>query len=166
LADKIPVPGAVPASVPAVGPATPPIPSATLPADPGKVVTQPIGPAIALVEPTSAPRPPTTAPAAPGAVSLTPEAIAMLLQRGDVMLQQNDVIAARLFYERAAAAGSARGATNAGKTYDPAFLSTIDARGLQSDVPRAMYWYRIAATVLGDKEAAERLKVLVAQTGR
>jgi TPR repeat protein len=77
------------------------------------------------------------------------------------MLQQGDVLSARLFFERAAEAGSAQGATSAGKTYDPNFLASIDARGLKSDVSRAMEWYRTAFS-LGDKEAGERLKVLTA----
>jgi TPR repeat protein len=82
------------------------------------------------------------------------------------MLQQGDVVAARLFYERAAAEGSGEGATSAGKTYDPNFLATMHARGLRGDVARAIEWYRMASTVLGDKEAGERLKVLTAQSDR
>ena len=82
------------------------------------------------------------------------------------MLHQGNVLSARLFYERAAAAGSGPGATGAGKTYDPNFLATIDAAGMKGDVARAIEWYRQASTVLGDKEAGERLKVLTAQTGQ
>ncbi len=72
------------------------------------------------------------------------------------------MLAARMFFERAADAGSGQGATSAGKTYDPNYLATIDAKGLKSDAPRAIEWYRTAFS-LGDKEAAERLKVLTAQ---
>jgi TPR repeat protein len=82
------------------------------------------------------------------------------------MLQQGDVVAARLFYERAAAAGSGEGATSAGKTYDPNFLATVHAQGLKGDIARAIEWYRMASTVLGDKEAGVRLKVLTAQSDR
>jgi TPR repeat protein len=82
------------------------------------------------------------------------------------MLQQGDVAAARLLYERAAAAGSGQGATSAGKTYDPNFLATIHAQGLKGDVARAIEWYRTASALFGDKEAVQRLKVLTAQTGR
>jgi TPR repeat protein len=78
------------------------------------------------------------------------------------MLQDTDVIAARLYYERAAEAGNARGATSAGKTYDPLFLATIHVQGLISDKARAIEWYRTALS-LGDPEAAVRLKMLGAQ---
>ena len=94
--------------------------------------------------------------------SLSPMVLSSLLQRGDVLLRQGDVVAARLFYERAAERGSGPGATSAGKTYDPRFLETIDARGLMSDVARAIGWYQMASDVLGDKEADERLKALTA----
>jgi TPR repeat protein len=89
--------------------------------------------------------------------------VASLLRRADTLLQQGDVLTARLFYERAAAAGSGEGATGAGKTYDPGFLATIDAPGLRGDVARAIEWYRTAAVTLGDREAGERLRAL---TGR
>ena len=95
-----------------------------------------------------------------------PELVSLLLRRGDTMLQQGDVAAARLLYERAAAAGSGQGATSAGKTYDPNFLATIHAQGLKGDVARAIEWYRTASALFGDKEAVQRLKVLTAQTGR
>jgi TPR repeat protein len=98
--------------------------------------------------------------------SPTPQYVAVLLRRGDTMLQQGDVVAARLFYERAAAAGNGEGATSVGKTYDPNFLATIRAQGLKGDIARAIEWYRMASTVLGDKEAGERLKVLTAQSDR
>jgi TPR repeat protein len=95
-----------------------------------------------------------------------PDPVTVLLRRGDLELRQSDVMAARLFYERAAAAGSGEGATSVGKTYDPNFLATIDAQGMKGDVARAIEWYRRASTVLGDKEAGERLKMLTVQTGQ
>jgi TPR repeat protein len=67
-------------------------------------------------------------------------------------------------YERAAAAGSGLGATGVGKTYDPAFLASIDARGLRGDTARAVDWYR-KALALGDSEASDRLKALSARSG-
>ena len=106
----------------------------------------------------------TAVPAEP--ISPTPQYVSVLLRRGDTMLQQGDVVAARLFYERAAAAGSGEGATSAGKTYDPNFLATVHAQGLKGDIARAIEWYRMASTVLGDKEAGVRLKVLTAQSDR
>jgi TPR repeat protein len=91
--------------------------------------------------------------------------VAVLLRRGDDLLGEGDISAARLFYERAASAGSARGASGAGRTYDPAFLARIDVRGLRGDTVRAIDWYR-KAIELGDKGAAEPLKALIDLTGR
>ena len=102
----------------------------------------------------------------PVAAALSPEMVAFLLRRGDTMLQQGDVRSARLYFEQAAEAGSGQGAIAAAKTYDPVFLATIDAPGLQSDVARAIKWYRVASAASGDQYAAERLKALAAQTDR
>src|SRR5207245_8712349 len=52
----------------------------------------------------------------------SPGFVAMLLKRGDELLATGDISGARLFYERAATAGSALGAMGAGKTHDPLFL--------------------------------------------
>ena len=46
------------------------------------------------------------------------------------MLALGDISAARLLYARAAARGSAKAATTLGKTYDPAFLASIQVSGL------------------------------------
>ena len=100
----------------------------------------------------------------PTAAVESPEAVTVLLRRGDAMLKQGDVVWARLFYERAAAAGSGQGATSAGKTYDPKFLASIRAVGMKGDVARAIDWYRVASTLLGDTEGGERLKLLIAQS--
>jgi TPR repeat protein len=88
--------------------------------------------------------------------ALAPDMVALLLRRGDALLGLGDVSAARLLYERAAAGGDGRGATGAGKTYDPVFLLGIGARGIQADPVAAANWYR-RAIELGDRSAAERL---------
>jgi hypothetical protein len=92
--------------------------------------------------------------------------VSSLLRRGEAMLQLGDVLSARLFFERAAAAGSGEGAVAAGKTFDPEFLATLDAPGLKGDVTRAIEWYRMASTVFGDQRADARLKALTAQSAR
>jgi hypothetical protein len=107
-----------------------------------------------------------TSDSTPAAAAESPEMVNVLLRRGDAMLRKGDVVSARLFYERAAAAGSGQGATGAGKTYDPKFLASIDAIGMKGDVARAIEWYRVASTLLGDTEGGERLKLLIAQSGR
>ena len=75
------------------------------------------------------------------------------------MLQQGDVLSARLFFERAGAAGSGQGAISAGRTYDPNYLATTEALGLKADAVRARAWYR-TASVLGDRDADGLLKAL------
>jgi TPR repeat protein len=72
------------------------------------------------------------------------------------MLALGDISAARLLYERAAALGSAKAATALGKTYDPAFLASIQVSGLAPNAAAAASWYRKGAD-LGDAEAADRL---------
>jgi TPR repeat protein len=87
--------------------------------------------------------------------------LAALLARGDAMLELGDVVAARLFYQRAASLGSARGATALGKTYDPVFLAAVQATGITADRKLAAGWYRKGAA-LGDAEGSRRLAVLMA----
>jgi TPR repeat protein len=85
--------------------------------------------------------------------------IEALLRRGDEFLKTGDIAAARLFYERAAKAGSARAAMLAGKTYDPLYFAEIGARGIVADRTKAVDWYGKAAG-LGDREAKARLEKL------
>jgi TPR repeat protein len=72
------------------------------------------------------------------------------------MVRLGDISAARLLYERAAAAGSGRAAVATGRTYDPAFLTAIGVQGMQADPAAAAAWYRRAAE-LGDPEGQEQL---------
>ena len=65
------------------------------------------------------------------------------------MLAPVDISGAHLLYERAASLGSARAATALGKTYDLAFLASIQVSGLER-------------AELGDAEAADRLARLTA----
>ena len=80
------------------------------------------------------------------------------------MLALGDVSAARLLYERAAST-SGHAAAAAGKTYDPAFLAQIGARGIPSDPGAAAEWYR-KAVALGDPEADQLLRRLPVQSNR
>ena len=76
----------------------------------------------------------------------------MLVSHGDQQLQFHDIFAARLLYERAAAAGSGAAATAMGKTYDPRFLAQIRAKDITPDPATATEWYRRAAA-LGQRDA-------------
>jgi TPR repeat protein len=85
-----------------------------------------------------------------------PAMVEALIRRGDAMLAIGDVTAARLLYERAAAGGSGRAALAAGRTYDPAVLGALNARGLRPDPDAAAAWYQ-RALALGEAEAAPLL---------
>jgi hypothetical protein len=81
--------------------------------------------------------------------TMSPATMQMLVRRGDEMFRLGDISAARQFYSRAAAAGSGAAATAMGKTYDPAVLARIGARGMLADPLAADFWYK-RATQLGD----------------
>lgn len=87
---------------------------------------------------------------------------ASLVARGDTFLGTGDIASARLFYEQAADAGSARAAMFLGLTFDPAFLDRAHARGLHGDVTQAAMWYRRARD-LGEPEAVRLLSGLSAK---
>jgi len=97
----------------------------------------------------------TRAPSARGTVAAPPQ-VALLLSRASEMLALGDLSAARLLYQRAATLGSAQAATALGRTYDPAYLATMKATGIQPDRAAAAAWYR-KGVALGDPEAADRL---------
>ena len=105
------------------------------------------------------PEPPKPPPAAAQVVPAPHLDLGLLLSRGDAMLALGDISAARLFYERAAALGSAGAATALGNTYDAAFLASIQAKGIVPDQAAAIAWYRKAAS-LGDTEAVRQLQRL------
>lgn len=142
---------------PAAGPLEPPISAAPapVPAQPAAVPSPspPVSPETASVPPTS------------GEVS-TPAGtleINILMERGDTLRGTGDVVAARLFYERAAEKGSAAAARAVGETYDPLVLEEERVRGVRGDQIKAIDWYR-RAILGGDKAAVARLRRLVTQT--
>jgi len=93
---------------------------------------------------------------APSARGTVPPQVALLMSRASEMLALGDLSAARLLYQRAATLGSAQAATALGRTYDPAYLATMKATGIQPDRAAAAAWYR-KGVALGDPEAADRL---------
>ena len=115
----------------------------------GEPADQPV--TVATVEPTPA-------AAAPAPLHIAAD-VPPLLERGEAMLALGDIAAARLFFERAAALGSAQAATSLGKTFDPAFLASIEAAGVTPDRSKAAVWYTKAAA-LGDAEGSSRLAAL------
>lgn len=88
-----------------------------------------------------------------------------LLGHGDALLRTGDVASARLFYERAAAAGDGRAALRLGVTFDPAFLGRAGLRNVQGDAAEAQSWYSRAFD-LGAAEAKHQLNSLETKQGR
>ncbi len=79
-----------------------------------------------------------------------------LVSQGERHLDQGNIGAARLFFQRAAEAGSARGAIRLAATYDPAELGRLQVQGVNPDRNEARKWYE-RARELGAPEAEERL---------
>ncbi|WP_052401890.1 hypothetical protein [Muricoccus aerilatus] len=158
LASALPVPSAGPAP-----PAPAPVPEETPVAGPVAGLAEPPLPGPSLLGPAAmpsavvAPRPP------PGPVA--PEMLAALVRRGDAMMAIGDVSAARLLYERAAAAGSGAAATAMGRSYDPEELAALQVRGLRGDPAMAATWYR-RGVALGDPEARGLVHRLASVEGR
>ena len=147
------VPPAVPSTAPTEQAATAALPSPS--ADGRANVAPPPATSPPPAPSTGATQPPTTR----ATTKLSQEMIDALMKRGEAMLAVGDISAARLLYERAAEAGNAKAATAVGKTYDPAFLRQIAARGVAPQPERAAEWYRRALEA-GDAEAGARLSAL------
>ncbi len=147
-------PVAVPDDVPATSPKVPL--AAAAPVAPPSTSTAAVGNSAALLPVPAPPKPPPVVAPVASAPHLD---LGLLLSRGDAMLALGDISAARLFYERAAALGSAGAATSLGNTYDAAFLASIQAKGIVADQAAAIAWYRKAAA-LGDTNAQRQLKRL------
>jgi hypothetical protein len=77
---------------------------------------------------------------------------AVLLARGDALFVNGDLISARLFYERAANAGSGQAALRLGESYDPRFLEKTHLSAARGDMAAALSWYKRARD-LGLSEA-------------
>ena len=92
-------------------------------------------------------------------LSLSAADLTALLARGDVLFSRGDLVAARLFYERAADAGEGQAALRLGETFDPTFLDRARLRGARGDLSTALVWYRRARD-LGVAEAEILLKSL------
>jgi hypothetical protein len=87
------------------------------------------------------------------------EEIAALVARGDAFLETGDISSARLYYERAAAAGNGHAALLMAETFDPAFLERAGVRGVRADPSTAALWYR-RARELGEPDAERGLQQL------
>jgi len=87
------------------------------------------------------------------------EAIAKLIARGEADFEQGNIALARPFFQRAAEAGSARGALLMAETYDAKALERHGVQGVRPNAALARQWYERARS-LGAAEADERLSHL------
>jgi TPR repeat protein len=85
------------------------------------------------------------------------------MRRGDAFLTSGDITSARLFYERAAEAGSGPAALQLGATYDPVMLGRVRGRGSLADRAQALLWYRRGRD-LGMVEAEQEIKRIEASS--
>jgi hypothetical protein len=77
-----------------------------------------------------------------------------LLARGDALMGMADATSARLFYERAAAAGDAQAALRLAATYDPSFLAQTGLGNVRGGLAAADYWYQRARDLGSDADIA------------
>ena len=126
---------------------TPAPPSA--PSPPTKIENPPPTASPAVMQPPTGDRPPASE-------------ITALLARGDVLRSTGDITSARLFYERAADAGSGRAALRLGETFEPVLPARAGLRAT-ADPAQALLWYRRAGE-LGVDEAEQRIKALDARS--
>jgi TPR repeat protein len=124
---------------------------------PSIVATPPADPppsARSVAEHASAPLSAASAPAKPG---LRPAEIAMMIERGRTLFDAGDLVAARLFFRRAANAGDSSAAIAMGATYDPDVLAQRFIRGIEGDAQEAERWYEKARSLGGTGTRIEML---------
>jgi hypothetical protein len=71
-----------------------------------------------------------------------------LLAKGMEQIQQGNVVAARMFFTKAAQAGSVAGMRALAGTYDPVQLDKLKVIGTQPDVNAARQWYERAGDIV------------------
>jgi TPR repeat protein len=136
--------------------------AASIPADQTPVELAASRPMAAAPEAQKQPTPAPQSEAANAAsvpLKLGADIISALIRRGDAMLATGDISAARLLYQPAAEAGSGPAAAALGRTFDPAFLASIGAIGIQPDPSAAAKWYQRADS-LGEPGMEEAIKHL------
>jgi hypothetical protein len=159
------------AELPAAAPPPPPISAKDPPPNQETPAGSPTAKAVyrapAVFAPAPSPTPSSLAAPSPDApnAGLSAAELTELLAHGDALLRTGDIASARLFYERAAAAGDGRAALRLGATFDPAFLGSAGLRNAQGDAAEARSWYSRALD-LGAAEAKRQLNSLETKQGR
>jgi hypothetical protein len=107
----------------------------------------PVAPIVEKPEQASAPPPKPETPA-PERDSVKLNA---LVARGEQLLASGEIAAARLFFQRAATDGDARGARGLARTYDEKVLESLSVRGFVGNRAEAQRWYLKAAELEADQ---------------
>jgi type II secretory pathway predicted ATPase ExeA/TPR repeat protein len=137
------------------GPSRSPVPTGA-----ASVATQPESPPVAAAfTATALPAGAESAPASSGPPAMSGVMSARLVARGDALLAEADVVAARLYYRRAAESGNAAAMAALAATYDPAALEKRGIVGIAGDAKTAVDWYR-RAVALGHVDALPPLREL------
>ena len=82
-----------------------------------------------------------------------PTGFGTLLAEGNSLFKYGDIRKARNAYEKAWKSGSAAGAYNLARSYDPVILASLNLKKTAPDKAKALEWYERAATA-GHEEAA------------
>lgn len=77
------------------------------------------------------------------------ETVRALLECGQALMTKGDLTAARLAFEKVAAAGIAKGALALGTTFDPHALAKAKLDGSEADTKLARFWYKRALILSG-----------------
>jgi hypothetical protein len=99
--------------------------------------------------------PPPARPARSGQ-KMPPKEEAVLLEKGRELIRQGGITAARIIFEELAKKGSAQGALDLARSYDPMYTPDPRLASVAPDVNKALQWYR-RADELGSEEARARL---------
>jgi hypothetical protein len=98
--------------------------------------------------------------AAPPKPTLRAEDVTLMIERGRTLFDAGDIVAARLFFRRAANAGDSGAAIAMGATYDPEILSQRFIRGIEADAQEAQRWYDKARALGGGGGGNSRIEML------
>jgi hypothetical protein len=98
--------------------------------------------------------------AAPPKPAMRADEVTLMLERGRSLFDAGDVVAARLFFRRAANAGDAGAAIALGATYDPEVLSQRFIHGIGADAQEAQRWYDKARALGGSGGGGSRIEML------
>ena len=82
-----------------------------------------------------------------------------MMQQANDLLDVGDIAGARLLLEYVAESGSAAGARDLAKTYDPDYLAARGVTGMRPNLDQSIKWYKMAVA-FGNRESMPRVREL------